>query len=265
MRIIAVANPKGGSAKTTTTVNLAGALAELGRTVLVVDLDPQGSATRWLAVHGATREKLNVNFLAWNVHLSQLIQASDIEGVCIIPSATDLVRSDQLLREPKDAIDSLGRRLRQLQHWDYILIDCPASLGVLTQLALAVSDEILAPVEASILGLLSLINLYKTIEFAKRAGGACGPVQVLPCRVDMRTRHAREVVEKLRCKYEGFVFNNVIHENVRLTECPGFRQAIIQYAPTSVGARDYLNVAGELIEGEGNLDYEQAANAYGHR
>jgi chromosome partitioning protein len=248
---MAVVNQKGGSGKTTTAVNLAAALGEKNRRVLVVDLDPQASASGWLGIHDAQRSLFDM--FGANEELSDLVRHTNVKGVDLVPSSARLVRADKVRvgrAEPEKVLLHHMERL-PAGRCDYGLVDCPPSLGVLTLNALVAVSEICVPVEAHVLPLCGLVQLLHTIKDLN-GGAKLGPVVsgILACRVDRRTRHAQEVVEQLRDRFGALVYNVVIRENVRLAECPSFGQPITQYATGSAGAEDYRLLAEEVIRQE---------------
>lgn len=246
MRVIAIVNQKGGSGKTTTAVNLAAALGEKDRRVLVIDLDPQASASNWYGMRDAGKGLLEV--FTERKDLASLVRETEAPGVALIPSSAWLVGIEKALAREKDAEMILRPKVAALTGWDYILLDCPPTLGVLAVNALAASDEVLVPVESHVMALDGLKALTSTINTVKvnmdlpvLMGG------IVACRVDARTRHALEVVEALRAAYPQFVYKTVIRENVRLAECPSFGVPITQYDPKSHGAEDYRSLAAEVI------------------
>jgi chromosome partitioning protein len=251
MRTIAIANQKGGSGKTTTSVNLAAALGEAGRRVLVVDLDPQHSATAWYGIKNAGKGVLGI-FMD-NASLEDFIQAAAAPGVEVAPSSAWLVGVEKVLAGEVGAETILRRQLERLapDRWDYVLIDCPPTLGILTVNALAAARELLVPVEAHVMALSGLAQLLHTVEVVRdRLNPELKVTGILACRVDSRTRHAREVVERLRDRSGNLVYRTVIRENVRLAECPSFGQPITQYDPKSAGAADYRALAQEIMDQE---------------
>ena len=253
MRTFAIANQKGGSGKTTTSVNLAAALGEKGRRILLIDLDPQHSATAWFGVKNAGRGVLGV--FADNGSLVDLVQDVGVGGVDLVPSSPWLVGVEKILAGEVGAETILRRNLERLppNRWDYVLIDCPPTLGVLTVNALAAVKELLVPVEAHVMALSGLAQLLQTVEVIKdRLNPELKVSGILACRVDARTRHAREVVEQLRQRSGSLVYQTVIRENIRLAECPSFGQPITLYDPKSAGAADYRGLADEIISQEGS-------------
>lgn len=252
MRTLAIANQKGGSGKTTTSVNLAAALGELGRRVLLVDLDPQHSATAWFGIANAGKGVLGV-FLG-DGNLINFVQKTGAPGVEVAPSSTWLVGLEKILAGEVGAETILRRQFDKLppDRWDYVLLDCPPTLGLLTINALAAARELLIPVEAHVMALAGLAQLLHTVEVVKeRLNPDLKVTGILACRVDSRTRHAREVVDMLRERSGSLVYETVIRENVRLAECPSFGQPITQYDPKSAGAADYRALAREVLRQEG--------------
>jgi chromosome partitioning protein len=251
MRKIAIANQKGGSGKTTTSVNLAAALGELARRVLVIDLDPQHSATAWFGVRDSGKGLYGL--FVDNGNFSEVIQATGTPGVDLAPSSAWLMGVERILAGEVGAEQILRRNLAKLpsDQWDYVLIDCPPTLGILTINALAAVEELLVPVEAHVMALSGLAQLLHTVEVVReRINPDLKVSGILACRVDARTRHAREVVEQLREHNGEVVYRTVIRENVRLAECPSFAQPITKYDPKSSGAADYRALAEEIIHQE---------------
>lgn len=251
MRTLAVANQKGGSGKTTTAVNLAAALAESGRRVLILDLDPQGSTSNWFRVEETERGLLGV--LTDGESFEGTIKTTETQGVAVIPASPWLVAADKLLAEKDQAQMLLRSHLPDSDRsaWDYVLMDCPPNLGLLTVNALGAVREVLIPVAAQILPLHGLSQLLKTIDVVKeRLNPELEVSGILACRVDGRTRLAREVVGDLRDRFRDKVFEAVIRENVRLAECPSFGKPITTYATRSHGATDFRALAREVIRQE---------------
>ena len=248
MRTIAILNQKGGSGKTTTAVNLAAALAERGRRVLLLDLDPAAAASSWLGFPEANRGLLEV--LTEGRDLAGLVQATSLAGLEIIPSSMSLSGAEKALAGEIGVETLLRKRLARLPagRWDYLIKDCPPSLGFLTVNALSAAQEVLIPVESHIMALGGLVCLAQTVEVVKERLNPqleiCG---ILACRVDQRTNHSQEVVESLREKFGKLLYKTRIRENVRLAECPSFGKPITSYASSSAGAEDYRSLAQELL------------------
>ena len=253
MRIIALSNQKGGSAKTTSCVCLSAALAEKDRRVLVIDLDPQASASGWLGVQGGGRGLLDV--LVDNGNLLEVVEETEVPNVDLIPSSSWLFGIDKALAGEVGVETTLRRKIAELpqDRWDYVLLDCPPNLGILTVNALSAAKEVLIPVEAHVMALSGLTQLMKTVEVIReRLNADLRVTGILACRVDARTRHSKEIVEELRQHFGDLVYPTVIRENVRLAECPSFAQPITQYDPRSAGAQDYRSLADDVIRQEQN-------------
>jgi chromosome partitioning protein len=249
MRTIAITNQKGGSGKTTTSVNLAAALGERGKQVLLIDLDAQASSSTWYGVNDGGKGLFEV--FTGNVNLSDLVHKTAVPGVDLVSSSSWLVGTDKALAGEVGAEIILRRQLERLSKgpWEYILLDCPPTLGILTVNALAAAKEVLVPVEAHVLALNGLADLLKTLAVVKeRLNPSLEIMGILACRVDSRTRHALEVVEMLRTRFGKQVFKTVIRENVRLAESPSFSQPITQYDPGSHGAEDFRSLASEVMK-----------------
>ncbi len=251
MRRIAITNQKGGSGKTTTAVNLAAALGEKKRRVLIIDLDPQCSATSWLGLKNPDKGVFRA--FTENGNVLDIISQTNVPNVEIIPASPWLVGVEKALAREVGAETILRRQLHKIPHerWDYLLIDCPPALGILTINALAAASEVLVPVEAHVMALEGLAQLLQTVDVVKERLNPelkiCG---ILACRVDRRTRHAQEVVEHLQGRFGDLVYKTVIRENVRLAECPSFGKPIMLYDPRSYGAQDYRALAAEVIRQE---------------
>ncbi|MBM3537487.1 MAG: ParA family protein [Alphaproteobacteria bacterium] len=251
MRIIAVTNQKGGSAKTTTTVNLAAALAEAKKRVLVIDLDPQGNTTSWLGITAPDRGALEL--LTDIDPPESLIRESTTVGVDCIPSTRGLNGAERQLAREMSAETTLKRRIAGMAgaRWDYLLIDTPPTLGLLTLNALAASDELIVPVEAHVLALAGVAQLFDTVRTVnERLNPSLTIAGIVACRVDTRTRHASDVVDSLRHTFTSQVFKTEVRENIRLAEAPSFHQPITTYDPRSTGALDYRALAREVLAQE---------------
>jgi chromosome partitioning protein len=251
MRTIAVTNQKGGSCKTTTAVNLAATIAEKGRKVLLVDLDPQASASTWYGIKDGGRGLLDV-FTA-NGTIAAIVAKTSIEGIDIVPSSSWLVGAEKALAGEVGAETILRRHLDHLpsNRWDYLFLDCPPSLGVLTVNALTAVREVLVPVEAHVMSLNGLAQLLQTVRVVKeRLNPDLEIAGILTCRVNSRTRHALEVIQELRRRFGNVVYNVHVRENIRIAECPSFGQPITRYDPRSYGAEDYRALADEVLKQE---------------
>jgi chromosome partitioning protein len=252
MRIIAVANQKGGSSKTTVSVNLAAGLVYHGKRVLLVDIDPQANASQWLGIHDTGKGLLDV-FIG-NGNLADIIHNTPF-GVDVIPSSTWMIQSEKLLHGEVGAETILRRKLKSLDDkWDYILIDCPPNLGILVINALVAAQEVIVPVLAQILSVVGLSQLLETLEVVKdRINPNIRISGIVTCRYDARTRHSQEVMEILKDRFGDLVCKTVIRENIRIAEAPSFSQPVSVYDPHSRGTEDFRQLAKEIISQTGTL------------
>jgi chromosome partitioning protein len=248
MKTVAVAMQKGGSGKTTTAVNLAAALAEKGKTVLVVDVDPQANATSWLGVRDAGKGIFAC--LCENGSIKDIIVHTATDGVDLVPSSAWLVGAEKALAGEVGAETLLRRKLgAEAGAYDVVLVDTPPTLGILTVGALVAADEVLVPVEAHVMALDGLAQLLKTVDAVRdRLNARLKLLGIVACRMDSRTRHGPEIVGELRKRFPKHALRTVIRENVRLAEAPSFGQAITAYEPESAGAEDYRALAAEVLE-----------------
>ncbi|GIK59078.1 MAG: ParA family protein [Chloroflexi bacterium] len=253
-KIYAIANQKGGVGKTTSVINICAYLAGSGRRVLLVDIDPQANATSGL---GYDKYQLTLS----TYHL--LLESATLEAVCqsqaefqldILPAHPNLAGAEVEL------VNSIGREYRLKNvlekvngRYDYILIDCPPSLGLLTVNALtAARDGVLIPVQCEYLALEGLTQLTQTIELVQKYLNPQLQIRgLIMTMYDSRTNLSRQVVEEVRGHFPGKVFRTIIPRNVRLSEAPSFGQPISAYAPTSPGAIAYKVLTAELVKGDG--------------
>jgi len=253
MRKIAIANQKGGVGKTTTTLNLGAALVELGRQVLLIDLDPQASLTLALGLDPDALETTIYDALLSGINGEQLpagLILSTQTGADLIPSNIELSQADlDLVREPlgiyalRDTLGSL-----KIKH-DYILIDCPPSLGILTTNALSATDEVIIPLQADYLALKALNLLLRTIEkIQRRANRDLSITGILLTMADLRTLHAGEIIATTRQTLgrEIPVFESIIKSSVRLKESPLQGESILTYDSGGIGALAYRSLAREV-------------------
>ena len=244
MRTITLSNNKGGSAKTTTTVSLASAFAESGLRVLVIDLDPQGSATFWLG--GRESSVGLVEFSEGGVRVAELVKTSAAPSVDLIPTSPSLVPSGET--SLNDTGLALVRGLARLpDYWDVVLVDTPPAMGYLSLAPLVASDHVVIPVEAHALALPGVASVVTSIQRAREhVNKRIDLLGIVACRVNA-TVHAREVLAQLRATFGSVVLEQTVRETIRLAEAPALHLPISRYAPWSPASEDYRAVARELL------------------
>jgi chromosome partitioning protein len=253
MKIIAVANQKGGVGKTTTSINLSAALAELGKKTLLVDLDPQANATSGLGVEPAEDISAYAPMLG-QAELADMILPTSQENLCIIPANLDLAGVEVELIRLGDHLTRLRRAfepLRAAAPFDFILLDCPPSLGVLMTNALSAADEILVPLQCEYYSMEGLAKIIGVCEQLRTAGAnpelqLCGIVMTMY----LRTNHANQVIAEIQKHYGDVIFKTIIPRTIRLAEAPSHGQPIIDYETSGLGAAAYRGLAKELVARE---------------
>ncbi|SHJ03889.1 ParA family protein [Wenxinia saemankumensis] len=248
-RIISIVNQKGGVGKTTTATNLSAALAATGKSVLLVDLDPQGNASTGLGIDGARRSLTTYDLIAGEHEVSEVAIETRYSGLSIVPATTDLSSADLDFAGAQNRVSLLKRRLQSTPlDYDYILIDCPPSLNILTINAMVASDSVLIPLQAEFFALEGLSQLMLTIrQIRSTANASLGIEGVVLTMYDRRNNLSQQVEADARDNLGDLVFRTLIPRNVRLSEAPSFAMSILDYDPASAGARAYVALAEELI------------------
>ena len=251
-KIIGFINQKGGVGKTTSTINVARYLAEAGKKVLLVDLDPQGNASSGLGIDAKSLEKNLYHAMILGLPVQEIILRTETENLHIIPSAQDLAGAEIEMVHIDGREFRLQGALRSVRsYYDYILIDSPPSLGLLTINGLVACDEVVVPVQTEYYALEGLSQLLGTIELVREHLQPNLKIMgALLTLYDRRNRLARQVVSEVRAHFPGPVFESVIPRSVRLAEAPSFGKSILDFDAFSKGARAYKGVAREILAWE---------------
>ncbi len=256
-KIIAVANQKGGVGKTTTTINLAAALVEAGKRVLVVDLDPQGNASTGFGIALDDREFTTYELLLEDIALDRMVQQTNHDGLYVIPATVDLSSADIELISNEKRSFLLHDALRQLQMddfaLDYILIDCPPSLNLLTVNAMIAAHSILVPLQSEFFALEGLSQLMMTVREVRQSGNKDLRIEgVVLTMYDRRNNLSQQVEQDARDTLGDVVFKTMIPRNVRVSEAPSFALPVLSYDSQSKGAMAYRALAQEILENNQN-------------
>jgi chromosome partitioning protein len=251
-RIIAIANQKGGVGKTTTNVNLSACLAVLGKKVLTIDIDPQGNTTSGLGVDKNRAEKSVYDILINGIPAREAILHTAIDNLEIIVSKIQLAGAEIELVPMMARETILKRALEQIkQDYDYVLIDCPPSLGLITINALTAADKLLVPIQCEYYALEGLTQLMKTFDLVKKNLNPNLDVEgVVLTMFDSRTNLSIQVVDEVKKYFRNKVYTTIIPRNVRLGEAPSHGVPIIVYDPKCAGAEAYTDLAQEMIDNE---------------
>ncbi len=255
-RIIAIANQKGGVGKTTTAINLAAALAELGRQILLVDIDPQGNASTGLGVEPAQRRYTTYDLLIEGAALAEVTMATAFPGISLCPATTDLSSADVELVGNERRSVLLRQALRApgsgLSRYDYVLIDCPPSLSLLTVNAMVAADAVLVPLQSEFFALEGLSQLMLTVRQVREAANPGLRIEgVVLTMHDARNNLAQQVETDARATLGELVYRTVVPRNVRISEAPSFALPVLQYDSASKGSVAYRALARELLAQHG--------------
>ena len=251
-QVVAIANQKGGVGKTTTTVNLATALAAVHMRVLVFDLDPQGNASTGLGIDRPRRRIGSYDALINGAEVGTVCQETQIPGLSIVPSTVDLSGAEIELIGLEDREYRLRRMLRPVTaDYDYILIDCPPALGLLTLNAMTAATQVLVPLQCEFLALEGLSQLVRTVERVQRTFNPELQIQgIVLTMYDARNRLSALVAEDVRSFFGDKVYSTVIPRNVRVSEAPSHGKPVLLYDHRCSGAQAYMHLAGEILRRE---------------
>ena len=259
-KIISLVNQKGGVGKTTTSINLSASLAVLGKKVLLIDLDPQGNTTTGVGINKADIENSIYDVLIDKCDIEKAIIRTKYKNLHVLPATINLAGLDMELIE-KSQNNPLFQKGAQLKNhleninnqFDYIIIDCPPSLGLITTNALTASNSVIIPVQCEFFALEGIMQLLNTIMLAQKKLNPNLQIEgVLLTMLDSRTNLGIEVVDDIRKFFKEKVYNTIIPRLIRLTEAPSHGEPIIVYDPKSRGSEAYLNLAKEVLERNGN-------------
>ena len=248
-KIIAVCNQKGGTGKTTTSINLSVYLALEGHRVLLIDSDPQGNSTSGLGIDKNTIERSLYHVLISHVEAKDVILKTKVENLFLIPSNIDLIGAEVELVEETEREARLKRSLDAIKdNFDYVIIDCPPSLGLLTLNSLVAATSVIIPVQCEYYALEGLGQLTKTINLIKENLNPILEIEgVLLTMADFRTNLTSEVISETRNFFRDRVFETIIPRSIRLSEAPGFGKSIYEYDKSSIGAQKYGALAKEVL------------------
>lgn len=250
-KIIAIANQKGGVGKTTTTLNLAAAMAEKGLNILILDLDPQGNASTGLGLLPEDRTATTYDVLEEMQISPEFIEDTEVPGLSIVPATTDLSSADIEFASSKGRSQRLNSAIAasDISDFDFVFLDCPPSLNVLTVNALVAADSLLVPLQTEFFALEGLSQLLLTVRDIRTTGNPNLRIEgIVLTMFDTRNRLSQQVETDARENLGELVFNTVIPRNVRISEAPSFAQPVLQYDSKSKGSQAYRDLAKEILD-----------------
>lgn len=252
-KVLAITNQKGGVGKTTTAINLAASLASYGQKVLLIDLDPQANCTSGIGIDKNTVDGQIYDLLLGDSHIYDSIIETDIPNLRIIPSSIDLIGSEVELLALEDKEKKLKYILSAIDgRFDYIIIDCPPSLNILTVNAMVASNDLIIPIQSEYYALEGIAQLLKTIRLIKRKlNPKLSIFGIVITMYDRRTLLSEQVAKEVRRYFKDIVFKTIIDRNVKLSEAPSYGKPILTYAIDSRGAQNYLHLALEVLRKDG--------------
>ncbi|MBN8648420.1 MAG: ParA family protein [Caulobacterales bacterium] len=257
-RILAVANQKGGVGKTTTTINLGTALAAIGKKVLIFDIDAQGNASTGLGIRSSSRRLTTYNILMGDATIAETSIPTIIPNLSLAPSSVDIAGAEIELAHISNRAfrlrDAFQMANEDATNYDYIIIDCPPSLNVVTINAMTAADALLVPLQCEFFALEGLTQLMRTVELVKSSLNPKLEIQGLVLTMyDNRNRLSEQVAQDVRSHFGEKVYNTVIPRNVRVSEAPSHGKPVLIYDHNSTGSRAYIKLASELIQREREL------------